>query len=237
MSMIKNILKRIVYGYKADSEHYINHLRKIGISVGEGTIIYAPMKTTVDETNPWMLEIGNYVRITEGVRMLTHDYSFSVLSAVEGNVLGGIAKTKVGNNVFIGMNAVILKGVTIGDNVIIGAGSVVTKDCERNSVYAGNPAKRICSIEEMNERRKKKVKYEVEEMAKQYYIKTGNIPDEKILPEYQMLFSKRNKPIPNELNGLMYLSGNYTLCKKYFDSTLPIYDGIEDLLTQCKIPY
>lgn len=237
MYMIKNILKRIVYGHKSDSEHYIHHLRQIGISVGEGTIVYAPMKTTVDETNPFMLEIGKYVRISEGVRILTHDYSFSVLSAVEGNVLGGIAKTKIGNNVFIGMNAVILKGITIGDNVIIGAGSVVTKDCEKNNVYAGNPAKRVYSIQEMNERRKKKVRHEVEEMAKQYYIKTGNIPDEKVLREYQMLFSKRNKPIPDDLNNLMHLSGNYDLCKKYFDSTLPIYDGIQDLLIQCKIPH
>jgi len=50
---------------------------------------------------------------------------------------------KIGNNVWIGMNSVILPGVKIGDNVIIGAGSVVTKDLPNNCVAAGNPAKVI----------------------------------------------------------------------------------------------
>ena len=49
----------------------------------------------------------------------------------------------IGNNVWIGGNAVILPGVTIGDNAVIGAGSVVTKDVPRNAVAVGNPCKMI----------------------------------------------------------------------------------------------
>src|SRR2546423_14178445 len=50
------------------------------------------------------------------------------------------APVKIGDNVWIGMNAVILKGVTIGENSVVAAGSVVTKSVEPNTVVAGDPA-------------------------------------------------------------------------------------------------
>jgi acetyltransferase-like isoleucine patch superfamily enzyme len=46
----------------------------------------------------------------------------------------------IGDNVWIGMNATILKGVTIGENSVVAAGSVVTKSVPANTVVAGNPA-------------------------------------------------------------------------------------------------
>lgn len=53
---------------------------------------------------------------------------------------------KIGNNVWIGGNAVVLPGVTIGNNVVIGAGSVVNKDIPANVVAVGNPCKVIKNI-------------------------------------------------------------------------------------------
>ncbi|MBA2585639.1 MAG: maltose acetyltransferase, partial [Chthoniobacterales bacterium] len=47
----------------------------------------------------------------------------------------------IGDNVWIGMNAVILKGVAIGENSVVAAGAVVTKSVPENCVVAGNPAK------------------------------------------------------------------------------------------------
>lgn len=61
----------------------------------------------------------------------------------------GKPKTKkviIGENVFIGSNAVILKGVTIGNNSIIANGAIVTKSVAENTICGGNPAKVIKKI-------------------------------------------------------------------------------------------
>ncbi len=54
----------------------------------------------------------------------------------------------IGNNVWIGMGAIILKGVTIGDNAVVGAGAVVTKSVPPYTVVAGNPAVPVKQLSE-----------------------------------------------------------------------------------------
>lgn len=63
---------------------------------------------------------------------------------------GKIAESAVviGNNVWVGMHSIIMKGVHIGDNSIIAAGSVVTKDVPPNQLFGGNPAKFLKKLEE-----------------------------------------------------------------------------------------
>jgi len=57
-----------------------------------------------------------------------------------------VKEIHVGNDVWIGSNAVILKGVTVGDRAIVGANAIVTKDVPSDTIVAGNPAKIIKSF-------------------------------------------------------------------------------------------
>ena len=149
---IKGVLHEMVFGPKASSEKYIVYLRSQGMVIGENTVIYTPRECTIDETRPWMIEIGSNVSITKGVTILTHGYDWSVFKGMYGDVLGSAGRVKIGDNVFIGMNSTILKGVTIGDNVVIGANSLINKDVPSNSVVVGNPQRVVCDIDEYLEK-------------------------------------------------------------------------------------
>lgn len=82
------------------------------------------------------IEIGNGTTIGPNVCIYDHDH--------DGH--GGFVEKKItiGKNVWIGANAVLLKGITIGDGAVIAAGGVVNKDVPPNTTYGGVPAKRIC---------------------------------------------------------------------------------------------
>lgn len=115
--------------------------RRKGIKIGEGTYIYNNVH--IDLSKGSHIEIGKNSCLT-GCSILSHDASIKRF----GNYESLLGKVIIGDNVFIGWQAIVLKGVTIGNNVIIGAGSVVTKDIPSNSVVAGNPAKVIMTTEE-----------------------------------------------------------------------------------------
>lgn len=106
--------------------------------------------------NPHLITLGSDVVLTNKVFFLTHDYSFTTgLVAIGKRTVKDICLHKnieVGNNVFIGMNSFILPGTKIEDNIIIGAGSIVHGILKANGVYAGNPAKYICGIEQYIEK-------------------------------------------------------------------------------------
>ena len=140
----KKYIKKIIYKQKADSVSYISHLRKIGCKVGERVTIYAPRKTLIDETKPWLIDIGNDVKITEGVTILTHGYDWAVLKRVYGDVIGSAGNVKIGNNVFIGSGARIIGKVNIASDIAIGANAVVVKDFNKSGITIGGvPAKKI----------------------------------------------------------------------------------------------
>lgn len=88
--------------------------------------------------------IGENVMFGPKVNLLTPGHPIDAVIRNSGLEFG--KKITIGDNVWIGGNAVVNPGVTIGNNTIIGSGSVVTKDIPDNVIAAGNPCKIIREI-------------------------------------------------------------------------------------------
>lgn len=234
---IKEKVKKLVFGTKYSSDSYIKYLKNIGVTIGEDCIIYVPTKTFIDTQYPWLIRIGNHVRITEGVKILTHDYSWSVLKLAEksrGAILGASGCIKIGNNVFIGMDSIITRNVTIGDNVIIGAGSIVTKDCKSNGVYAGNPASKIMEVDEFYSKRAKAQIKEAKTLALEYYKKYGEKPALDVFHEYFMIFSNE-KMIQDNLTfrEKIKLCDNPDDTLLYLRKNPPAFNSYDEFMRYC----
>lgn len=83
---------------------------------------------------------------------MTHDWASWCFVESDTEFYPSHAKVKLGDNIWLGENVTICKGVSIGDNCIIGIGSVVTKSIPSNSVAVGVPARVICSYEEYKQK-------------------------------------------------------------------------------------
>jgi acetyltransferase-like isoleucine patch superfamily enzyme len=104
-------------------------------TIGEGTWIGA--FTVIDGSGG--LTIGEGCDISSGAQIYTHS---TVKRCVSGRRYDVVDRepTVIGDRVFIGPGAIILKGVTIGDEAVVGAGAVVTRDVPPRTVVTGVPA-------------------------------------------------------------------------------------------------
>ncbi len=94
------------------------------------------------------IEIGDRVQIGANVTIV--DTDFHPLDPLERqtNILAGKhAPVIIGNDVFIGMNSLILKGVSVGAGAVIGAGSIVVRDVPEATIVAGNPARVVRTLD------------------------------------------------------------------------------------------
>ncbi len=150
-----------IEGY--DKEIYVKPtIHNPNILVGDFTYIAdSDFESHVTHFYPWSrdkLMIGKFCQIAAGVEFVMNDanhqmnaistFPFYTLDAWEMETpdvsdMPFKGDTVIGNDVWIGQNAVILPGVHIGDGAIIGANSVVGSDVEPYAVVAGNPAKEL----------------------------------------------------------------------------------------------
>lgn len=139
--------KWLDFRYSAD---HVGYARKIGVRVGSNCKLLCNVRQCFGN-EPYLITIGDHVEVCDSVRFMPHDGGAWIYRATNPNcaLYGPI---KVGSNVFIGINTIVLPGVTIGDNVVIGAGSVVTRDLPSDGVYAGVPARLINPIQKYIEK-------------------------------------------------------------------------------------
>lgn len=116
----------------------VEYAKYLGVQVGVNCRIYSYKFGT----EPWLIEIGNNVTITSGVVFLTHDGSTWLIRDKKGRRFL-YRRIRIGNNIFIGINSIIMPGVIIEDNVVVAAGSVITKSIPSGKVVGGNPARII----------------------------------------------------------------------------------------------
>ena len=100
------------------------------------------------------IEIGNNVNIGAGSSIYDSDFhslNFLDRRNVQLDSINKIsAPVSIGDDVFIGTQVMILKGVNIGERSIIGARSLVVKDVPEGEIWAGNPARFIRKITSTN---------------------------------------------------------------------------------------
>jgi len=105
------------------------------VSIGSG----ACLQSTHGE-----IIIGNHVMFGPGVHIHGGNHNINVvgqyMDQIQNKENGSDGKVIIGDDVWVGACAIILKGVTIGEGSIIGAGSIVTKDIPPYSVYTGAPS-------------------------------------------------------------------------------------------------
>lgn len=236
IAVIKKNINRKLNPYTYSEEAYLNYLREKHVLLGENVIIWSPKTTNIDVTKPYLIRIGDYVKITQGVTILAHDYSHSVLRRKFGEFRGGTKPVTIGNNVFIGMNTTILMGTTIGDDCIIGANSLLRGEYPAGSVIAGNPAKIICSVNEMWDKVTANWIDDAVTTARAIYENKGRqVPTiEEMSDAYVWMYLPRTDEYIEKYKRFFDLTcDDFEDIKRIFLESEPIFKSYEEFLEYC----
>ena len=175
--MFSRIMQRVLYALKGGEYA----ARALGVKIGEGCRIY----TSSFGIEPWLISIGDRVTITNGVQFITHDGATWLVRDEKGRRYR-LAPIEIGNDVFIGVNSIILPGVRIGNRVIVGTGSVVNRSIPNNCVVAGVPARFIRTFDEYERRGLAEFRSNADKRGKSPRQQTDSIVDQMMAQEIQI---------------------------------------------------
>ena len=169
MSIINKIRDFIRSWLGVDYGKAIWEMQAMGMKVGKN---FKADKPRIDVSHCWLISIGDDVVFGPNVYLLAHDASTKPYLGYTK-----VGKVSIGNNTFVGADTTIMPGVSVGNNCIIGTGSLVTKDVPDNTVYAGNPARFICTIDDYLEKNRNLLK--TNPVYDYSYTLGGNITEDK----------------------------------------------------------
>jgi acetyltransferase-like isoleucine patch superfamily enzyme len=135
----------------------VAYLRRLGARIGNECDILTGVENF--GTEPWLIEIGNRVTLSQDVLLITHDGSSRLFREKYSDSPWGnrFAPIRIHDNSFIGARSILLPDATIGANSVIGAGSVVRGTVPPGTVWAGVPARQVATLAEFEQRYEKRM--------------------------------------------------------------------------------
>jgi glycosyltransferase involved in cell wall biosynthesis/acetyltransferase-like isoleucine patch superfamily enzyme len=128
----------------------VRYARWIGVRLGADCRLIEITAATFG-TEPYLIRLGDRVGIAGGVRFVTHDGAASRMRRRHPDI-DVVAPIVIGSDTIIGINAIIMPGVTIGSDVVVAAGAVVMRDVPPGSLVAGAPARVVTDVASWEER-------------------------------------------------------------------------------------
>lgn len=218
-----------------NNEVFISYLRSKGAIIGNNTRFISPSNCSIDPGRLDYISIGSNCCLSV-VSIIAHDYSWYTLLTSKGDMLpdaGG--RVTIGNNCFIGYQSLIMKGVSIGDNVIVGARSVVLSGTiiPSNTVWAGCPAKQICTIDDLYQKRTNSRITDAIYHRNHLREKLGREVTIQEMGFFAYLFIDRTEENYDTYFQSLNLNGvkDCEIVRDYFFNSKPIFSSFEDFLS------
>lgn len=154
----------------------VAYAKRIGVQCRGEVTIYGS-SYSMFSAEPYLVTLGDNVYISVGACFVCHDGS-TLPFRKNFPDLDLAGEIRVGDNVFIGMGALILPKVTIGSNCIVGAHAVVTRDVADGTIVAGNPARAVSNTDSFLVK------------AKQKSLRIGHLTGKAKVDAYKAIFKK-----------------------------------------------